>query len=280
VDGESARPATRLKAGQHVEYDEPPPEPAEPQPEPLPLRVVYEDASLLVVDKPAGLVVHPGAGARTGTLVNALLHHVGDGLSGIGGVARPGIVHRLDKGTSGLLVVAKDDRTHRELSRQFAAREVEKEYLALVLGQPRGDRGEIALPIGRHPTQRHKMATRPAGTGRAARSSFEVRERLDGASLLSVRIYTGRTHQIRVHLASLGHPVAGDATYGGGRRPACSDPRSRTALSSLSRPALHAACLRFAHPATGRPVELSAPLPEDLAELLDILRGAVPDTRP
>jgi 23S rRNA pseudouridine1911/1915/1917 synthase len=273
VDGETVRPATRLRAGQRVEYAEPPPEPAEPLPEPLPLRIVHEDSSLLVVDKPAGLVVHPGAGARSGTLVNALLHHV-DRLSGIGGVARPGIVHRLDKGTSGLIVVAKDDLAHRELSRQFAAREVEKEYLALALGRPRTDRGEIDLPIGRHPVHRHRMSTRSSGPGRAARSSFEVRERLDGASLLTVRIHTGRTHQIRVHLASIGHPVVGDATYGAGRRPVCRDPAAGAALTAFPRPALHAARLRFTHPATGDTLDLRAPLPADIGALLAALRGA------
>jgi 23S rRNA pseudouridine1911/1915/1917 synthase len=270
VDGAPARAALKLRAGQAVRVCEPPPEPAIPQPERIPLRIVHEDAHLVVVDKPAGLVVHPGAGVAAGTLVNALLHHVRD-LSGVGGVLRPGIVHRLDRGTSGLLVVAKDDATHRALSAQFAARTVEKEYLAIVLGVPFRRAGEIAAPIGRDPVHRKRMSTR-APRGRAARSRYEVVEALDGASLLRVRIHTGRTHQIRVHLAALGHPVAGDATYGGGRRPACRSLAAREALAGLHRPALHAARLAFVHPATARRLELESPLPEDLAGLLAALR--------
>jgi 23S rRNA pseudouridine1911/1915/1917 synthase len=232
--------------------------------------VVYEDGQLLVVDKPAGLTVHPGAGQSAGTLVNALLHHVKD-LSGVGGVLRPGIVHRLDKGTSGLMVVAKDDQTHRALSAQFAGRSVEKEYLALVHGVPARAEGEITATIGRDPLQRKKMSTR-APRGREARSRYRVVERLDGAALLRVRIFTGRTHQIRVHLASIGHPVAGDATYGGRRTPSCSRLTSRQALDALSRPALHAARLVFEHPATGRTLTFESPWPDDLAGVLSALR--------
>ena len=233
--------------------------PAEPQPEDIPIAVVHEDAHLLVVNKPAGLVVHPGAGTAAGTLVNALLHHVRD-LSGVGGVLRPGIVHRLDKGTSGLLVVAKDDETHRALVRQFAGRTVEKEYLALVLGVPARADGEVDAPIGRDPVHRQKMSVR-APRGREARSSWRVEERFDGAALLRVRIHTGRTHQIRVHLASIGHPVAGDAVYGGTRTPSSRRAAAREALVSLERPALHAARLAFTHPASGERLASKRPFP-------------------
>ena len=236
---------------------------AAPAPEDIPLRVVYEDAHLLVIDKPAGLVVHPGAGQAQGTLVNALLHLVKD-LSGVGGVLRPGIVHRLDRGTSGLLVVAKDDETHRALVRQFAGRTVEKEYLAIVHGLPQPLTGTIAQPIGRDPVHRQKMSVR-AVRGRTARSDYAVVEALDGAASCACRIHTGRTHQIRVHLASLGHPVAGDPVYGGTRTPSCRRPGARAALLALDRPALHAARLSFTHPGTGLRLTFESPLPEDLS---------------
>jgi 23S rRNA pseudouridine1911/1915/1917 synthase len=270
LDGKPARSSARLKAKQVVEIDWPAPQPAVPQPEDIPLTIVYEDASLVVVDKPAGLVVHPGAGRVSGTLVNALLHHVRD-LSGVGGVLRPGIVHRLDRGTSGLLVVAKNDAAHRALSRQFAERTVEKDYLALVLGTPRHREGVVDAAIGRHPVERKRMSVRREG-GRAARSSYRVVESLDGAALLRVRIHTGRTHQIRVHLASLGHPVAGDATYGGERPAACRQAASRAALHSLTRPALHAARLSFVHPVTRARLTLESALPPDLASVIERLR--------
>ena len=270
VDGRSARPSLRLKAGQSVSVRLPAPRPAEPVAEDIPITVVHEDRHLLVVDKPAGLVVHPGAGRASGTLVNALLHRVRD-LSGIGGVLRPGIVHRLDRGTSGLLVVAKDDATHLALSRQFSGRTVEKEYLAIVLGVPRAAEGTIDAPIGRDPVHRQRMSVR-APRGRAARSTYRVLEALDGAALLRVRIATGRTHQIRVHLAALGHPVAGDATYGGRRSPASRRPEVRAALEALARPALHAARLAFTHPATGERLSFESPLPADLQALVVVLK--------
>ena len=271
LDGQAARASARLRAGQRVGLAIPEPAPAEPQPEDIPLAVVHEDAHLLVIDKPAGLVVHPGAGVRAGTLVNALLHHVRD-LSGVGGVLRPGIVHRLDRGTSGLMVVAKDDATHRALVRLFAGREVEKTYLAIVLGCPAPRSGRVGLPIGRDPVHRLKMSVR-APRARAALTDYEVLEPLDGAALVRLRLHTGRTHQIRVHLASLGHPVAGDALYGGTRPPACRRPAARAALQALERPALHAHRLAFTHPATGARLDLGSPLPPELEQLLQALRA-------
>jgi 23S rRNA pseudouridine1911/1915/1917 synthase len=261
VGGRAARASRRVRAGDPVTVSVPSPEPAAPQPEDMPLSVVYEDAHLLVIDKPAGVVVHPGAGAAGGTLVNALLFHVRD-LSGIGGVARPGIVHRLDKGTSGLLVVAKDDVTHRGLVAQFAGRQVEKVYVAIVAGLPRAREGTIDAPIGRDPVHRKRMSVR-APRARAARSSYRVVERLAGAALLEVRIHTGRTHQIRVHLASIGHPVLGDGVYGGRRVPAAAE---------AARPMLHAAGLSFTHPATGARLAFESPLPADFRAVLDRLR--------
>ena len=270
VDGHPARPAARVKGGQRLEVEVPPPVAAAPAPQDLPLSIVHEDVHLLVIDKPAGLSVHPGAGRADGTLVNALLHHVRD-LSGVGGVLRPGIVHRLDRGTSGLMVVAKDDATHRALSAQFGARAVEKEYLAVVLGHPARREGRVSAAIGRHPVQRKRMAVRESG-GRSALTEYRVEESLDGAALLRVHIHTGRTHQIRVHLASLGHPVAGDAVYGGTRKAPARRARSRALLEALARPALHAARLAFTHPATGQRLSFTSPLPEDLATLLEGLR--------
>jgi 23S rRNA pseudouridine1911/1915/1917 synthase len=272
LDGAPPRPSARLRPGQSVRVDVPAPVAAEPEPEDIPITAVYEDAHLVVVNKPAGLVVHPGAGNARGTLVNALLRHVKD-LSGVGGVLRPGIVHRLDRGTSGLLVVAKDDETHRSLVRQFAGRTVEKEYLALVLGSPARDSGEVDSPIGRDPVHRQKMSVR-APRGREARTSWRVLERFDGAALLRVRIHTGRTHQIRVHLASIGHPVAGDPVYGGQRALPSRRGAAREAFAALDRPALHAASLSFTHPATGGRLSFEAPLPADLESVLALLRVA------
>ena len=271
VGGRPARPSVRLRGGEEVTVEVPDPVAAVPGPEDLPLAIVHDDARLLVVDKAAGMTVHPGAGRLSGTLVNALLHHV-RGLSGIGGVLRPGIVHRLDRGTSGLMVVAKDDETHRALAAQFEGRTVEKEYLAVVHGVPRAKQGVMDAAIGRDPVHRKKMSVR-APRGRVARSVYTVVEPLDGAALLRVRIHTGRTHQIRVHLASIGHPVAGDATYGGKRTPSSRRAQARAALESLSRPALHAAMLAFTHPATGARLRFESPLPPDLEDLVRILRA-------
>jgi 23S rRNA pseudouridine1911/1915/1917 synthase len=270
LEGRPARASARLRPGQTISIHVPPPTPATPEPEDIPLDIVFEDAHLLVLNKPAGLVVHPGAGTPRGTLVNALLRHVRD-LSGVGGVLRPGIVHRLDRGTSGLLVVAKDDETHRSLARQFAGRSVEKEYEALVLGIPTAKSGTITTPIGRDPVHRRKMSIR-APRGREARSDYRVVAAFDGAAHLRVRIHTGRTHQIRVHLASIGHPVAGDATYGGTRTPSSRRAAAREALLSLRRPALHAARLAFVHPLTGERLSFTAPLPPDMMAVLACLR--------
>jgi 23S rRNA pseudouridine1911/1915/1917 synthase len=262
------RPDNALRAGDVVTVDVPPPAPASPAPEPLPLSVVYEDSDLIVIDKPAGMVVHPGAGHSGGTLVNALLHHIGD-LSGIGGELRPGIVHRLDRGTSGLLVVAKNDKAHLELSRQFHDREVEKEYVALVWGLVHAGR-RIDLPIGRDPVSRHKMSAR-ARRARSAVTRVTRAEDLGGVSLARVAIATGRTHQIRVHLSAIGHPIVGDPTYGGVKRHLAAPLR---ALALLDRPFLHAARLALHHPADGRLIEFTAPLPADLQLVLDAIAAS------
>lgn len=260
------RPSTPVRAGMRIVIDIPPPAPASPEAEDLPLPVIYDDPDIVVIDKPAGMVVHPGAGHSQGTLVNALLHHVKD-LSGIGGELRPGIVHRLDRGTSGVMVVAKHDAAHQELSRQFKLREVEKEYVALVWGVVQAGR-RIDSPIGRDPNDRQKMSSR-ARHARSAVTRVTGAEHLRGVTLLTVAIHTGRTHQIRVHLSEIGHPIVGDATYGGIRRHIPADLR---AVGRLERPFLHAFRLSFAHPADGRRLEFTAPLAPDLQRILDEIR--------
>ena len=260
------RPSTPVRAGMRIVIDIPPPAPASPEAEDLPLPVIYDDPDIVVIDKPAGMVVHPGAGHAQGTLVNALLHHVKD-LSGIGGELRPGIVHRLDRGTSGVMVVAKHDAAHQELSRQFKLREVEKEYVALVWGVVQAGR-RIDSPIGRDPNDRQKMSSR-ARHARSAVTRVTGTEHLRGVTLLTVAIHTGRTHQIRVHLSEIGHPIVGDATYGGIRRHIPADLR---AVGRLERPFLHALRLSFAHPADGRRLEFTAPLAPDLQRILDEIR--------
>jgi 23S rRNA pseudouridine1911/1915/1917 synthase len=261
------RASTPVRTGMHVTIDIPPPAPASPEAQDLPLKIIYDDRDMVVIDKPAGMVVHPGAGHAEGTLVNALLHHVKD-LSGIGGELRPGIVHRLDRGTSGVIVVAKSDAAHQELSRQFKLREVEKEYLALVWGVVQAGR-RIESPIGRDPANRQKMSSR-ARHARHAVTRVTAAEQLRGVSLLRVAIYTGRTHQIRVHLSEIGHPIVGDSTYGGIRRHLPSDLR---AVRRLDRPFLHASRLVLAHPSDGRRMEFAAPLPPDLQQILDEIRS-------
>ena len=262
------RPSTVVHAGQTYTIDIPPAVRPAIDPEPLPLRIVFEDSDVVVLDKPAGMVVHPGAGHSAGTLVNALLHHVKD-LSGIGGELRPGIVHRLDRGTSGLMVVAKSDAAHQELARQFHDREVEKEYVALVWGVVQAGR-RIDAAIGRDPGDRQKMSTR-ARRARTAVTRVTWVRHFKGVSLVKVAIATGRTHQIRVHLSAIGHPVVGDATYGGVHRRVAHDLR---AVQRLERPFLHAARLVFTHPADGRRVEFDSPLPPDLESIIDEVAAA------
>lgn len=265
VSGARVKPAHKLRPGERIEGSVPDPDESDLAAEPIPLEIVYEDADVIVVDKPAGMVVHPAAGVRSGTLVNALLHHCRE-LSGVGGVRRPGIVHRLDRGTSGLLVVAGNDAAHRSLAEQFKAHTIEREYLALVRGQPGEQRGSIDAPIGRHPSDRKRFSTRSRGTARAAVTHWAVERRLRELTLLRVRLETGRTHQIRVHLASVGLPVAGDPVYGGGRKVARE--------LGLERQALHAALLGFEHPGTGARLRFSSRLPEDLARVVAELSEA------
>ena len=265
--GKALRASTPVKAGQRFMIELPEPGPATALAEDLPLPILYEDSDLVVIDKPAGMVVHPGAGHSGGTVVNALLHHVED-LSGVGGELRPGIVHRLDRGTSGIMVAAKNDTAHHELARQFHDREVEKEYVALVWGLVHAGR-RIDAPIGRDPGDRQKMSTR-ARRARNAVTRVTWALNLRGVSLIHVAIHTGRTHQIRVHLSAIGHPVVGDQTYGGVHRHVSQDVR---AVQRLERPFLHAARLVFAHPADGRRMEFVSTLPADLQSVLDDLRA-------
>ena len=274
-------PAMAVKSGDTVNVTLPEPEPAKPAGEDIPLDIVYEDDDLIVIDKPPGLVVHPAAGHAKGTLVNALIAHCGDSLSGIGGVKRPGIVHRLDKDTTGLMVVAKTDRAHRALSKQFADKGeggLERGYLALVWGAPGRPKGVIDAPLDRHPKSRDKRAVREGG--RDAVTHWQVLERFAGqdsgkqdgkpvASLLECRLETGRTHQIRVHLAHIGHPIMGDATYGTGFKTKASrlGPKARAALEGLDRQALHAYLLAIAHPHTEKTLRFQSELPGDLRRL-------------
>jgi 23S rRNA pseudouridine1911/1915/1917 synthase len=272
----------KVKAGEHVVVRLPPAVAAEPQPETIDLDIIYEDDALIVIDKPAGLVVHPAAGHETGTLVNALIAHCGESLSGIGGVRRPGIVHRLDKDTSGLLVVAKTDAAHKGLSEQFAAHgrdgRLERVYLAVVWGAPERKRGTIDAPIGRHGIMREKMSVAHRPDARQAVTHYEV-ERSFGtppvASLIRCRLETGRTHQIRVHMAHLGHPLLGDETYGKGFKSSIHKlpQEAQAALKALNRQALHAAVLGFEHPLTGEAMHFESEPPADLAALLAALRS-------
>jgi len=268
VDRRAAKPNQLLKATQSVEILLPEAADSSVEPEALPLGILYQDRDIVVVDKPAGMVVHPAAGHAQGTLVNALLHHVTD-LSGIGGEKRPGIVHRLDRGTSGLMVVAKHDAAHEELARQFRDREVDKEYLALVWGEVQPGR-RIDVPIGRDPQHRKKMSARARRSREAITRIVSTEPFGRALTLARVVIHTGRTHQIRVHLSAIGHPVVGDALYGGVHRRVVGDLRG---VARLERPFLHAARLAFKHPADGRRMEFVSQLPEDLQAVLDWLRA-------
>jgi 23S rRNA pseudouridine1911/1915/1917 synthase len=272
LNGQRPKPSTKLRLGDRLEVTIPDPIRSTLEPERGDLRIVYEDEALLVVAKPAGVIVHPGAGTGRGTLAAALLEHCGS-LSQIGGVLRPGIVHRLDKGTSGLMVVAKNDQAHRALSGQFKARAVKKVYTAICIGRPRPARGSVRLPLGRDPRRRQRMAV--VQGGRTAHTDYEVIEALGAASVLRLTLHTGRTHQIRVHLASLNCPLVGDSTYGAPALAARSPKPVRALLSGFPRPALHAQILGFAHPFTGEALEFEEPWPPDLDHLRERLR-AVP----
>jgi 23S rRNA pseudouridine1911/1915/1917 synthase len=272
-------PAKKVLPGDAVSLDVPPPEPAEPLAEDIALDIVFEDAHLIVIDKPAGLVVHPASGHETGTLVNALIAHCGDSLSGVGGVKKPGIVHRIDKDTTGLLVVAKTDAAHHGLSRLFADHgrklSLTREYLAFVWGVPDRAHGTIETYLGRHSTQREKMSVVPETRGREAITHWEKIADYGAAALVRCQLETGRTHQIRVHMAHIGHPLIGDATYGAGfKTKVVKLPEvARTAVEALGRQALHAATLGFTHPITKEEMMFESELPKDLAELMAALEA-------
>ena len=269
VNGAPARKKRLLAEGDTVEVALPEPIPDTAEPEDIPLSVVYEDGDIIVIDKPKGMVVHPAAGNPSGTLVNALLYHCKGQLSGIGGVLRPGIVHRIDKDTGGLLVAAKNDAAHRVLAAALEVHDIKREYRALVNGGFRDDSGTVDLPIGRHPTDRKRMAVLRDGDGksREAVTHYRVLERFGGVSYLALQLETGRTHQIRVHMSHLGHPLVGDTVYGGGRTPF-----ERHHAPLLSGQCLHAVRLTLRHPRTGEDMCFESPLPEDFEKLLAILR--------
>lgn len=272
VDGETAKPSLKLKGGERIAVEIPPPIPATPSAEEIPLDILYEDGDLIVLNKPSGMSVHPGAGTHGGTVVNALLAHCDD-LSGIGGEMRPGIVHRIDKDTTGVIVVAKNDRSHQGLSHQFKEHTIKRVYLALVFGSPRTDTGRIESPIGRHPVDRKKMSG-SARRGKHAVTHWKVIDRFGPVSVVELRLETGRTHQIRVHLSEAGFPLLGDPVYGGtGRLSGVKDTKLRSLIRDLGRQALHARLLGFVHPRTGDYLEFSAPVPEDMQRVLDYLRS-------
>jgi 23S rRNA pseudouridine1911/1915/1917 synthase len=276
VDGQPKKPGYRVKSGQKISGVIPPPVPVKFKPEPIPIDILYEDDHIIVVNKQPGLVVHPAPGHFRGTLVNGLLYHCPD-LGGIGGELRPGIVHRLDKDTSGTMIVAKNDAAHHHLSRQFKSRQIKKEYLALVHGILKTATGSIKLPIGRHPVDRKRMST-VTHKGRTAETDWRVKEEFQGFTLLSLNLKTGRTHQIRVHCAALHHPIVGDKVYRPrklektlAKGPKRSDNLLQV-LKSVDRQMLHAWRLSFTHPYSAKAVSFESPLPSDMAGLIDSLR--------
>lgn len=270
VDGKEVKSSHKISAGEEISICIPPPEPSTALPEKMQLDILFEDADVVVVNKPAGLTVHPGAGAPGGTLVNGLLAHCTD-LSGIGGEIRPGIVHRIDKDTTGILVVAKNDASHQGLAAQFSQHTVKRVYLALVFGSPKTDKGRIEGDIGRHPVERKKMSGK-SKHGRHAVTHWKVLARYPGVSLLQLRLETGRTHQIRVHLSESKHPLLGDSVYGGDARLGnIKDAKLKALIKELGRQALHAKTLGFIHPTKGEYVEFDSELPEDMQRILDYL---------
>jgi len=277
VNGKTVKPSHRLRAGEEITGEIPAAPVIDAVPEDIPLDIVYEDEEIIVVNKPAGMVTHPGAGAASGTLANGLVYHlnrIGRQPPRRGGASRPGIVHRLDVGTSGLIVVAKTDRAHLNLAEQFESRSVMKAYTAMVYGVVREDSGKIEAPIGRDPRNRVKMAV--TRDGRQATTLYRAVERFDEFTLLDVEIKTGRTHQIRVHLAHIKHPVVADSTYSAGRANSIKSAKLRAAVARLGRPFLHAARLGFTHPATGERMEFTTPLPTELRAFLEQVATTVP----
>ena len=275
VDGTAQKPSLKLKGGEEISVTIPPPVPTEAEAEHIPLDILHEDGDVIVINKAAGMTVHPGAGQWSGTLVNALIGHCGD-LSGIGGELRPGIVHRIDKDTSGILVVAKNDRAHQSLANQFKEHTVKRLYVALIFGSPRQDTGRIEEAIGRHPVDRKKMSGK-ARHGKRAVTHWKVLARYGSITMVRLRLETGRTHQIRVHLSEAGFPLVGDEVYGGGSRLAnIPDTALRKLIRDLNRQALHAMTLGFIHPAGGDYREFTVDIPEDMARIIGYLEELMP----